>query len=87
MPLPPAPGHRAAKLPAEAFLSNRKTAKQTAALDEDLNPSSGATTVANAAPSASKPRRNTSKVTAASASTAAVQVKATPAPAATTTAA
>ena len=85
MPLPPAPGHRAAKLPAEAFLSNRKTAKQTAALDEDLNPSSGATTVANAAPSASKPRRNTSKVTAASASTAAVQVKATPAPAAATT--
>ena len=74
MPLPPAP-------------ANRKTAKQTAALDEDLNPSSGATTVANAAPSASKPRRNTSKVTAASASTAAVQVKATPAPAATTTAA
>ncbi|MGU3625704.1 PhoH family protein [Comamonas sp. C24C] len=62
MPLPPAPGHRAAKLPAEAFSSIRKSAK-TAELDEDLNPSTGAALSAapETAPAATKPRRSTSK--------------------------
>lgn len=62
MPLPPAPGHRAAKLPAEAFLSNRKTTKQAAALDEDLKPSSVTTVAASNAPASSQSRRSTRKV-------------------------
>lgn len=62
MPLPPAPGHRAAKLPAEAFLSNRKTTKQAAALDEYLNPSSVTTVAASDAPATSQSRRSTRKV-------------------------
>ncbi|QXZ10132.1 PhoH family protein [Comamonas sp. Y33R10-2] len=70
MPLPPAPGHRAAKLPAEAFLSNRKTAKQNAVLDEDLTPpAKAAKTTSSAsptpAPERSKSYFNTSKATAA----------------------
>lgn len=62
MPLPPAPGHRAAKLPAEAFSPIRKSAK-TAELDEDLNPSTGAalSSAPETAPAATKPRRSTSK--------------------------
>ena len=62
MPLPPAPSHRAAKLPAEAFLSNRKTTKKAAALDEDLKPSSVTTVAASDAPAASQSRRSTRKV-------------------------
>jgi len=67
MPLPPAPGHRAAKLSAEAFSSIRKPAKQTAELDEDLNPSDGAALSAapEPAPAVTKSRRSASKSTVA----------------------
>ena len=54
MPLPPAPGHRAAKLPAEAFSSSRKTAKKANAPDDELSPSSTVSAVAPA--SSTKPR-------------------------------
>ncbi len=62
MPLPPAPGRRAAKLSAEAFLSSRNTTKQTAATDDDLEPSNiaaPATAAATAAAPAAKPKRAT----------------------------
>ena len=61
MPLPPAPGRRAAKLSAEAFLSSRSTAKQTARADDDLEPSSPATAVAapQSAAAIAKPKRAT----------------------------
>lgn len=67
MPLPPAPGHRAAKLSAEAFSSIRKPAKQTAELDEDLNPSNGAalSAASEPVPAVTKSRRSTSKPTVA----------------------
>ncbi|RDI14052.1 PhoH family protein [Comamonas sp. AG1104] len=72
MPLPPAPGHRAAKLSAEAFSSIRKTARQTAELDEDLNPSNGAApnVTPETAPAVTKPRRSTSKPAASTTATA-----------------
>ena len=72
MPLPPAPGHRAAKLPAEAFSSIRKSDKQTAELDEDLNPSTGAALSAapQTAAAATRPRRRTSKPAASATATA-----------------
>ena len=67
MPLPPAPGRRAAKLSAEAFLSSRSTAKQTARADDDLEPSSPATAPQSAAAIA-KPKRATRAANAKAAS-------------------
>ena len=66
MPLPPAPGHRAAKLPAEAFSSSRKTAKKAASPDDDLSLSStidtatplSGTSTASATTTSTKPRRS-----------------------------
>ncbi|MDR2299579.1 MAG: PhoH family protein [Comamonas sp.] len=61
MPLPPAPGRRAAKLSAEAFLSSRNPAKQTSMADDDLEPSSTTTAVAvsRSTATAAKPKRAT----------------------------
>ncbi|CAM4071998.1 PhoH family protein [Comamonas aquatilis] len=47
MPLPPAPGHRAAKLSAEAFLSSHNP-KNVAAVNDDLNTAATATPAAAA---------------------------------------
>ncbi|MDN5538208.1 PhoH family protein [Comamonas sp.] len=89
MPLPPAPGHRAAKLPAEAFSSIRKSDKQTAELDEDLNPSTGAALSAapQTAAAATRPRRSTSKPAASATATAKPRKTATTTAAAPTAAA
>ncbi|MEX8191329.1 PhoH family protein [Comamonas guangdongensis] len=68
MPLPPAPGHRAAKLSAEAFLPKRNTAKQAAQPDDDLHtPALNGDAVASAAPAAAKPRRSAGKAETAAA--------------------
>jgi len=64
MPLPPAPGHRAAKLSAEAFLPKRNTAKQAAKPEDDLN-TPALNGDASAAPAAAKPRRSAGKAEAA----------------------